>query len=141
MRILSSDRALIDLECVAFNDLKLVGEFRLKLCKGRDAAAIALNGDDRSARVEKRASQAARPRSNFINALAFKPSWNCCNSGEELPVEDEILTQRLARAQVMATNDAAQGFGRCAQGVWVRWIAFSAAIRIAAAMGRASARS
>src|SRR4029079_6077873 len=60
---------------------------------------------------------------------------------EQLPVEDEVLAQRLACAEAVPGDDPAQRLRLVAQGVSLRNSALVAAIRIAAAIGRGSARS
>lgn len=93
MRTFPGDIDLVDLQCIAFNDLKSVPEFEVKLCEGWDAAWIALDGNHSSTGVKERPRQAARTWSNFIDRFPFKRSGDSSNAGEELPVEDEILPQ------------------------------------------------
>src|SRR5207302_9844778 len=126
---------------VRLNDLELAAELLLQLGQGRDAAPVALHGDDRRSGVEQCPGEAARARAHLLDALAFERTGDRCDPRQELPVEDEILSARLARAEAMASDDRAQRLGRAAQAPSVRSAAQPAAIRIAAAMGRASARS
>ena len=138
---LSDEFALVDHKGVAFDDGETRSKFLLQFRQRGNAAPIALDGDDGGSRIEQRTRKPAWARADFIDALALELSWNRCDPGEQLSVEDEVLPQRLARAQPMAGNYVAERFGGRAQGVSARRIAHSAAIRRAAAIGRGSARS
>ena len=93
-------------------------------------------------RLEQGAGQAAGAGADLINPLAVQRAGNRGDPREQLPVEDEILAERLARAEPVPGDDVAQRLGaRGSRGVGARAIAHSAAMRIAAAIGRGSARS
>src|SRR4029079_130683 len=114
----------------------------LEFGQGGDAAAVPLDRDYRGAGVEQRAGQAAGPGTDFINRFAGQRARDRRDAGQRWGVEDKILPQRLAGAEPVARDDVAQGFDRAVQAAtWARRLALSAAMRIAAAIGRGSARS
>lgn len=132
---------LADGERICLKDGQAAGIFRLKLRKRGYAAAVALDRRNRRSGIEQRAREAARAGTHLINALAFERTWNGRDPSQELTVEDEILSERLACAKAVAGNDLAERLCLAAQAASARRIALCAAIRIAAAIGRGSARS
>ena len=138
---LARNGCFIDCKCVAFHDVELVAKLLLKFGEGGDATAISLHGNDGRARIKKRVGQPARPWTDFVDAWVFQRSRDCCDPRQQLTVEDEVLSQGLARAKPMTGDHLAQRLRGLAQAFSARSIAQSAAIRIAAAIGRASARS
>ncbi len=117
MGAFAGERALVDTKCVAFDDLEPVAERLPELAERGHTAPVALDGDDRRARDEQGARQAPRTGTHFINALALERAGDGGDTGEELSVEDEILAQRLARAEAMTGDDVAQGLRRTIQTV------------------------
>ena len=113
----------------------------MKLRQCRETAAIALDCDYAGASLEQRSCQAAGPGADFINCPALEWARDGRDPGEQLTVEDEILPERLARAEPMAGNDVAERLGQSTHAEAARCAAHSAAMRIAAAIGRGSARS
>ena len=111
------------------------------MCISGQIAAVALDSNHRRACIEQSAGQPAGPRADFVYLLTGEGAGNRRHAREQLPVENEILSQRLAGAKPMARNDVPERFGRSAHAVWARRAALWAAIRIAAAIGRGSARS
>ena len=87
----------------------------LQLGERRDAAPVALDRDDRRAGIEQRAGQAAGAGADFIDRCAFERPGDRGDPRQQLAVEDEILAERLARAEPVAGDDVAQRLGRAAQ--------------------------
>ena len=95
----------------------LSGKLRLQLGQRRDAAAVALDRDDRRPGVEQRAGQPARARADLIDALRLRALPGIAAiAREQLPVEDEILAERLACAEPVPRDDVAQRLGRGGSG-------------------------
>ena len=69
-----------------------------QLFQRRNAAAVALDSDNRSTGLQQSAGQSARTRAHFVDALSVQIAWDRGNPSEQLPIEDEILPERLARA-------------------------------------------
>lgn len=101
-------RVLIDIERIPRNHTKIAGKFRFKLGKGGEAAAVALNGNQRSTSLKNCPGQAAGTGSDLINLCIVKRSWNGSNPCQQVPIEDEVLTQGLGRLQPVACNDVAE---------------------------------
>jgi hypothetical protein len=97
----SRDVVLGHLKCIAGDDLEPPLKFSLKLGEGGNAAPVAFDGNDRGTGVEEGAGEPARTRSDLVHALALQIARNASNAREELPVENEILAERLARIQPM----------------------------------------
>ena len=76
----------------------------LQLTQRWDASAVAFDSHDGGSCVEKGAGQSTRTRPDFINRLTLQIARNRRNPRKKLPVEDEILTERLACAQPMTRN-------------------------------------
>src|SRR4029078_11000114 len=76
-----------------------------QLRKRGNAATVALDGDDRCAGFEQCAGEAAGAGPHFVDSLAGQCAGNRGDAGEELTVENEVLAERLARAQPVAGND------------------------------------
>ena len=77
----------------------------MELGQRRDAAAVALDRDDQRSGVQQRSSQAPGPGADFIDALALEAARDRGNARQQLPVEDEVLPKRLARAEAVARDD------------------------------------
>src|SRR5687768_5714585 len=133
--------ALVDAHRVAFDDLEALRIFLLELGQGRPTAAIALDRDDVRSGVEQRPSQSAGAWPDLIDSLAVQRSRNGGDPRQQLPVENEILAERLASLETVASDDVTQRLGRALHSVGDRWTPHSAASRIAAAMARGSAWS
>src|SRR5574338_1094063 len=138
---LAGEPPLVDCERVTLDDLEATGELGLELGESRKAAAVALDADDLGSGLEQRSGQAARSRTHLIDGLAGTHPRDRGDPGEQVAVEDEILAERLARPQAMPADDVAQRLGPAAHGISEREAAQSPAIRMAAAIGRGSARS
>src|SRR5206468_9171061 len=123
-------------ECIAFDDLQAIAEILLQLGECRDASPVPFHGGDCCSGVEERSGESAGTRSHLIDLAARQRTGDCSHARKQLPVEDEILSERLACAEAMTRDDFAQRLGWGAQAVSARRAAFSAAIRIAAAIGR-----
>ena len=110
---------------------------------GGEAAPVALDGDDLGAGAEQGSGQAARAGADLIDALALERARHARDPVEQLLVEDEILAQRLRRAEAVARDHFAQR-----RKVWSAGRAFtrgsrrahSPAVRIAAIIAPGSAR-
>ncbi len=102
---------LIDFQRVAGNDPQPSVKFGFKLCQSGNAPAIAFNGDNPCAGLEQCAGEAAGTGPYLVDGGSLKRSRNGGNTGEQLPVEDEILPQRLGRLQAVPSYDVAQRFG------------------------------
>ena len=134
--------ALVDLQRVASTIRSRSPNSLPKLVKRGNAAAVAFDGDDARAGIEQRTGQAAGARADLIDALAVESPGIAAIRREQLPVEDEILPERLARAEAVAGNDLAQRLRvDRSSAVGAAASRSAAAIRIAAAIGRGSARS
>src|SRR4051812_31078902 len=133
-------RHLVHLQCVGFDHVQLAGERVLQLGQCRNAASVAFDRDHRRPRLKQRAREASRPGPNLVNALALQRSGDGRDPRKKLAVQDEILAKCLAGTKPVAGDGVAKGFGWRTQAS-ARWAAASAAIRIAAAIGRGSARS
>ena len=79
-----------------------------KLVERRDAAAVTLDGNHGGSGLKKRVCEATGAGADFVGGLAFERSGHCRNSGEQLAVQDEILTQRLAGLEPVPRDDFAQ---------------------------------
>ena len=132
---------LVDVERVALDQSKPSVERLPELIQRGKTTAVAFDCGYVCASVEQRASEPARSRPNFINVRVLKRAGDRSDPREELPVEDEVLAKRLVRAEPVSRDHLAQRLGGIAQAASARSAAFSAAIRIAAAIGRGSARS
>ena len=108
----SGDRLLVDAQRIGLDDLELAGELLLQLGERRDAAPVAFHRDHRSPGIEQRAGQPAGTWADLINTRAVERSGDRRDAREQLPVEDEILPERLARAQAMARDDLSQWLRR-----------------------------
>ncbi len=68
-----------------------------------------LDGDDVSgAEREQRARQPARARADFDDGCVFQLACGTRDARGEVEVEQEVLTERLARRQRMFANDLAK---------------------------------
>ena len=141
MRPVADDLALVDLQRVGLDEVEGDRRTRAQLVERRNAAPVALDRDDVGAGIEQRAGQPAGSGADFVDALRREIAGNRRDPGQQLAVEDEILAERLARAEAVPRDDLAQRLGRDGSGASARSAALSAAIRIAAAIGRGSARS
>ena len=131
----------VDLQRIGLDDLEPSFEAMLELGQRGDAAPVTLYRDHARACLEERPSKTSWPGSDLVDPLTFERSRDRSDACQQLSVEYEILSESLARAQAVAGNDFSERLNRLAQGTSTRWMAFSAAMRIAAAMGLASARS
>jgi hypothetical protein len=107
MRALSGDSPFVDLQRVAIDDPQVVAEFPLELRERRHATAVAFHRHDRCAGVKEGAGQAARAGPDLVDALTLELARDRSDAGEELAVEDEILSERFACAQPMPGDDVA----------------------------------
>ena len=92
-------------------------------------------------RIQQGARKPSRTRTHFVDPLPLETSSDRGDARKQLPVEEEILAERLARAEAVPRDDLPQRLRLTGQKPSDRSIAVSAAIRIAAAIGRGSARS
>ena len=141
MRAVTDQLALVDMERVSLDHPKAASKLAAQFLKGGNTATVTLDGGNVRACIEERMGQTSGPWSNLINSLTLQRSRNCCDPGEQLPVEDEVLAKRLARLKAKPGDDVAQRLRIAVQKPSGRNIALAAAIRIAAAIGRGSARS
>jgi len=137
----ADSRGLVDLQRVGLEDLEPFSELLAKLLERGNAAPVALHRGDRGSGFEQRPSEPTRTRSDLVNPLALKIARYRRDPRQQLPVENEVLTERLGRAEAVTGNDRAERFGSVRQGASARNAALWPAIRIAAAIGRGSARS
>src|SRR4051794_4060569 len=112
MRARADRGRLVDLERIGFDDVEPTGELALQLGEGRYAAAVPLDRDHRSSGIEQCPGEAARAGADFINSLALESARNCSDAGQQLAIEDEILSKRLARAEAVARNNLTQRLRR-----------------------------
>jgi len=137
MRSSAYGRALVDAERVTLYDGEAIRKFLPELGECRHAAAIPLDGDHRRPCFQQSPGQPTRAGADLIDPLPIQIAGDGGNPREQLPVEDEILGERLACGQPVAGDDVSERFGHD----WVRRLALSAAMRMAAAIGLGSARS
>ena len=107
MRAVAGNRAFVDRERVGLQDIQTAAELFLKLGESRDAAWVSLDRDDRRSGVEQRMGQPSRAWTDLVHPLSVERSRNCRNSGEQLPVENEVLTERLAGTEAVPRDDLA----------------------------------
>ena len=108
MRAVAGLGALVDLHRVAADDPQPARKRRLQFGQRRQAAPVALDGDDIGAGIEQRAGQSAGAGADFINGGAVERAGNGGDARQQLAVEDEILPERLGRLQAVAGDDVAQ---------------------------------
>src|SRR5687768_15568612 len=133
--------ALVDPHRVAFDDLEPLRIFLLELGEDREAAAVALDGDDVGPSVEQRPGQPAGTRPDLIDRLSLERPRNRGDPRQQLTVEDEILPERLAGLETVPSDDVTKRLQRALHSVGDRWTPHWAARRMAAAMARGSAWS
>ena len=107
MRAFARHRTLVDLQCIAFDYMQLLAERLLKLCERGKTTPISFDGDNRCSGIEQCARQATGSRSDLVNPLSIQWAWNGSDTREELAIENEILPQRLARAEAVTGDDVA----------------------------------
>jgi len=76
--------------------------------QGGQAAFITLDGDNIGTLGEKGTREAARAGTNFIYQAVGELPGDGGDPGQQLPVQDEILAECLARRQPVPRNDLAQ---------------------------------
>ena len=121
---------------------QLVAELLLQLGQRRNAAPVALDRDDRCAGIEQGAGQAAGAGPDFVDALAVADGpgmaairASSCRS------RMKFCPSALLALSPWRAMTSRSGSGGVAQAGSARSAAHSAAMRIAAAIGRGSARS
>ena len=101
-------RGFVDPECIAVDDpqpsLRRLGHFG----ESGEAARVALDGDDLRAGAKQRAGEASGTRSDFVDALPRKVARNAGDAVEQLLVEEEVLAERLGRAEAVARDHLPQ---------------------------------
>ena len=75
---------------------------------GGEAAPVALDRDDLGAGAEQGAGQPAGARADLVDALAVERPGHSRDPVEQLLVEQEILAERLRRAEAVARDHLAQ---------------------------------
>ena len=120
MRALADEALLVDSHGIVLNNPQLAWKFCFEFGQGRQATAIALDGDYSCSSIQQRSGQATRPRSNLIYGSAAKVAGDGRDPGQQLPVEDEILAERLTRRQPVPRDDVAQRLGRAGHAVRTR---------------------
>src|SRR4051812_9532753 len=104
------------MERIGFDQLQLASELLPELFQCRDAAAVAPDSGDRSASIQQCPSEPAWPGPDLIDPLTLEVAGHRGDPREELPIENEILAERLACAEAVAGNDRAQRLRFPAQG-------------------------
>ena len=107
MRPVAHFRTLVDAERVAGNYPQAPVMAGLELGQRGQAAPITLDRDDVRARIEQRVGQSARAGADFIDRRPAEWPGNCGDAREQLPVENEILAERLGRLQPVPRDDLA----------------------------------
>src|SRR4029079_5786394 len=141
MGSLTNGGTLIDRQRIALDDPQPMRDLRAELLQGGHASVVPLDGAQLRSGGEQRPREPAGPGPDFIDPLAFHRSRDGGDPRQQLTIQDEVLAKGLARAQPVTGDNLAQRLGRLAQAVSARSCAECAAIRIAAAIGRGSARS
>ena len=100
--------ALVDRERIGLDRSAAVRESLVQLGQGRKAAAVALDRDHIRAGLEQRARQPAGAGPDLIDGLAVERAGHGRDPGQQLPVEDEVLAERLARLEPVPRDDVAQ---------------------------------
>src|SRR6185369_4731487 len=118
-----------------------MAKLMLEFSESGDAAPVPLDRDHCRTGVEKCAGQTAGARSDLVNRAALERPRDRGDPRKKLTVQNEILAERLARAEAVSSDDVAERLRAGAHAVAARFNAHSAAIRIAAAIGRGSALS
>ena len=80
----------------------------LQFGEGRYATPVPLDSHHIRACFQQGARQSARARPDLIDGLAVERARHCRNSGQQLPVEDEVLTESLACLEPVPRDDVAQ---------------------------------
>ncbi len=103
MHARSDLNGFIDRHCVGVQDTQFFGITLLEFPERRHAAAVTFHCQDGGPGLEDGVRQAARSRSNLVDALSLQRARYGCNPGKQLAVKDEVLTKRLARAQAVTS--------------------------------------
>ena len=114
MRPVANFIELVDVERVAGYDPQAPFMAGLEFGQRGQAASITLDRDDLRARSQQRMGQSTRAGPDFINGRTVERTRNCGNAREQLPVENEILSERLRGLQPVPCDDLAQRLGRLA---------------------------
>src|SRR5437763_14397253 len=99
MRVLADQRGLVDVERIRFHQPQSLAELPLQLLERGDASPVALDRDDFGSGVEQGPGEAAGPGTDFIDSPALERTRDRRDPRQQLAIEDEILPQRLARAE------------------------------------------
>ena len=105
VRAIADRGALVDAHRVAFDQGELAGKEGVEIGQSGEAATVAFDGHDRRATIEQGTRQAAGAGADFIDASARERAGDGGDPGKQLPVEDEILAERLARLEPVAGDD------------------------------------
>src|SRR6476469_2797941 len=108
MRPVANLASFVDAERVRFDDAQMVTERFLQLGQSGDAAPVALYGGYLGASLQDGSGQPAGTRSHLVDAWAVQIAGHRSDAGQQLAVEDEVLSERLAGAKAVASNDVAQ---------------------------------
>ena len=108
MRLALEQRGRVDLHRIALDHAELPRIRFAQLCQGRDASPVALDRRHPRARREQRTRQAAGAGPHFEHLGIAQITWHSRNPLEQLPVEQEILPERLARVQSVPRDHLAQ---------------------------------
>ena len=109
MRSPGEQRRRIDFQRVALDDAQFARIGFPELGQRRNTAPVTLDRGHLCARGEQRSRQAAGTGPDLQHLGARKRSRHRRDAGEQLPIEQEILPQRLAGAQTVPGDDVAQG--------------------------------
>jgi len=105
---------LIDRHCVGIDHAQASCETRFQLSERRHATPIAFDGSHLGTGFEQGIGQATGTGTNLVDFLALHRARDCSDAGQELAIQDEVLTKRLACPKAMAGDDVTQWLGSCA---------------------------
>ena len=95
---------MVEFQRIALNDLELAGKGLAKFGQRRQAATVHFYRGDFGTGAQQGAGEAARARSDFEHFPARQISGDGGDPVEQLFVEQEVLAQRLARAEAVTGN-------------------------------------
>jgi hypothetical protein len=107
MRTLTDDRPLINAERVFLDYRQTLGKGGAQFRQRRQAAAIALDRDDRRTGFQQGSSEAAWTWPDLGDGRAQQWSGDGSDTRQQLAVEDEVLAERLGCVETMAGDDLA----------------------------------
>ena len=105
----AEERARIEVERIAGNDLEASGISPSNLAERRDRAVVALDRDHPArARCEQRTGEPARPRTDLHDVDARERTRRAGDASSEVEVEKKILAERLLGSETVSAYHLAE---------------------------------